>query len=80
MVAAMGLKPKKPWMKPERFRSIVEKLGISQRELAARLDYSPNQITNFATGAAVIPRVLAIFLEAVVADELPLPKPSKRKP
>lgn len=78
MKTAMGLKPKKSWMTPKRFRQIIERLGITQRELAARLDYSANSITSYATGEGPIPRVLATLMEAVDSGTAKLPPPVKK--
>src|SRR5947209_6376526 len=54
-------------MKPERYRKLIAKLGLSQRAAGRFLGISDVQTSRMATGTAAIPPPVALLLEIMVA-------------
>ena len=56
-------------MKPEQFKKIREKLGLTQAELASILDVKTNTVYRWEAGILPITRVVELAVKS-----LPLPK------
>jgi transcriptional regulator with XRE-family HTH domain len=49
-------------MTAKQFRSALESLGLSQRDLAKELDVTPNTVWRWASGAQPVPKVVALAM------------------
>lgn len=52
-------------MTPDEFRAWLERHGMSQRELARRLDVSRNTVAYYLSGRWPIPKVFEMALKAL---------------
>lgn len=68
----VGRKAKQSWMKPEDFAKIREALGLTQAELAAKLDITSTTVSGYELGRVPVPKVLMLLLKAAKAEKITL--------
>lgn len=50
-------------MTPTQFKNRIEKIGITQKEFAKRINVAPNSVWRWASGAVKISKLVEIALE-----------------
>jgi len=69
-------------MTARQFSKLIEKTGLSHRQLAARLGCSQGTISNMRVGAVTVDPLIADYLAALVAaiESVPVPRYQSRAP